>query len=399
MKKKLLLFLVCLLLISCGSNKKYTHKLQIDKTQVYKYSVDGSTKTLYLPNLLNEDQKPFLVYSLNPTVENGNYNLESANFYRNDEIDLALKDKIYNYALYGYGYNQLNQGGKEKVANKEALTADDYSICFGDLYNTTNINNGDYIRYYLATQELIWESIVNPKTNNHFEISFNDLDLEKEKEAILNNYINKQNTPYFNGTVQSVTKKDIDSQKVFKLSDKNQVVQNYEITSSPNIDVLGVDGNDISFKVKFLGEGKINFIEPLKIIQNETIILKSDFQVSYLSIGSDRLNLKSSSLLITNPDTSNSITLQIKTFDSKQNSELIGASYQVADNEQFLNPLETSVGLSNAPSQLNDIKPGTYFIKQIKAPEGYQINNKIEKIEIVNGVNNLIIGFFNQSTK
>lgn len=394
--KKIFLIIICLFLMACSKQESFTDTINTNLNQGYKYQVDGETKTLYIPSIVNKDtQVATLVYSLNPKIENGNYGVNSANFYRNDEIDPALKDKIYNYALYGYGYHQLNQGGKEKVMNKEALSPEDYSICFGDTYNSTNINNEDYIKYYLATQELIWESINNSSTNNHFDISFIDVDLEKEKKEILNTYVSKQNTPYFNGTVQSVTKKDIDSQKVFKLTDKNKVLQNYDITSSPNIDVMGVDGNDVSFKVKFLGEGKINFVEPFKIVQNETVILRSNHQISYLLIGSDRLNLKSSSLLITNPDTTNKVTLQIKTFDAAQNTELIGAIYQVADNDQFVDAKETTVGLSNAPSQLNDIKPGTYFIRQKKAPEGYQANNKIEKIEITAGVNNLVIGFFN----
>ena len=76
----------------------------------------------------------------------------------------------------------------------------------------------------------------------------------------------------------------------------------------------------------------------------------------------------------------NNTKIIIKKQDDKTNQNLQGALFKILDeNQKIIKKIETD---KNGEIKLESILPGTYYIKEVQAPEGYEVNSEIQKIEI-----------------
>ena len=76
----------------------------------------------------------------------------------------------------------------------------------------------------------------------------------------------------------------------------------------------------------------------------------------------------------------NDTEIIIEKQDDKTEELLIGAKFEILnENEKIIRVVETD---ENGKIYLTGILPGTYYIREIKAPSGYNINTNLQKIEI-----------------
>ena len=143
---------------------------------------------------------------------------------------------------YGSSLNLYDSGFSQEVINYISLIG-----YFGYDYPGHQTD-----RYFLAAQELIWESIGN--NDVHFTTGINDtgnmIDISYEKNEILS-LVNRYNLkPSFdNSYVSGIYNDEI------VLVDKNNVLSNYDVFSSSNI--VSIDGNKLHIKLSSSGSSDI----------------------------------------------------------------------------------------------------------------------------------------------
>ena len=76
----------------------------------------------------------------------------------------------------------------------------------------------------------------------------------------------------------------------------------------------------------------------------------------------------------------NETELTIEKQDDKTNKKLKGATFEILDENK--NVVKTGETDEKGQIILGKILPGTYYIREIKAPEGYQVNDEVQKIDI-----------------
>lgn len=396
-----------ILLSSCQSAPNTPYLLKTDESlATYQYTIGSEEDplTLTVPLLEKKDSAEPLnnspLYSLNPLVENkAGRGLTDSTFYKNDEVDTYTKDRAYNFARYGFGFWVLNDSGKAKSSQGTLLTKTDYALLFGDFYHDNDFNNSDYVKYYIATQELIWESMVNPETGNPFVIEFTDIDISNEKQQILNAIEEYGKTPFFNGSVINVTNDKLESGEPYELKDTHGVLPRYKVEATDDIELLdSEDPNTLRFNLKDVSRTtKISFIPEFQIKQEFSQVYSSSDNVSYLSIGQERALNTVSSLHFEKVQPTNSLTLVITTHDiDNKEVQLYGAQYQVSTGPEFLDPKASTVSSEELPSLFENLAPGTYYIQQTKAPEGYILNQEVEEVSIAGGIQEFTYPVYNQ---
>lgn len=406
MKKLTILLIALLTLTSCFGSEDTPYSLRKDdsfSTYQYKISSQEEPLTLTIPLLKSNDEEvtpsTMPIYSLNPIVEyKDGRGLNNSTFYKSDDVDTFTKDRIYNFAYYGFGFWYLNDSGVSKSESGSLLNKNDYALLFGDFYHNTDFNNQDYIKYYLATQELIWETIVNPETGNPYQVEFIDVDINKEKQQILDAQAEYGKVPFFNGSVINVSAEDLASPEPYQLTDTNGVLSRYTIRTSEDVELLPhEDPNVLTFNLKGVDRNtKIDFIPQFKINQEFSQVYSSNDNVSYVSIGQERATNMISNLHFEKQTAANSINLVITTYDDDTKVEIYGAQYQVSTGPEFLTPSTTTVAEEGLPALLENLVPGTYYIQQIVAPEGYALNQQVEEISISGGIMEMTYPVYNK---
>ena len=143
---------------------------------------------------------------------------------------------------YDYSYNLYSSGFSQDIINKISLIG-----YFGYDYPGHHTD-----KYFLAAQELIWETIGNNEI--HFTTGINDtgnmiyIDYEKnEIMSLVNHYYLKPS--FDSSSISGIYQDEI------VLVDKNNVLSNYEVVSTNN-NVL-IDGNKLVIKLSSLGNDQI----------------------------------------------------------------------------------------------------------------------------------------------
>ena len=405
MKKIKALFVVMLLLAGCQSAVSTPYTLNVnEESNQYEYTISGDdeTYTLSIPTIdTNQEEVQEVtgpIYSLNPRVTNeSGRGLTNSTFYKNDDVDTNTKDRVYNYAQYGYGFWVLNDAGQQKAQSNAQLSESDYEVVYGDFYHDSSINNEDYIKYYIATQELIWETIVNPDTDAPYQIEFVDIDTAEVKEEILSTQQEYSKTPFFNGSIMNISNERLSQDEPFELEDQHNVLNRFEIQASENIELLeSEESNKLRFNISEVDRNtRISFIPQFKNDKEFSEVFSSQDNVSYLSIGQERALSMASNLFIESTSQTNTINLVISTYDIDTKTEIFGSQYHVSTGPEFLSPVETTVSEEGYPALAENLAPGTYYVQQIVAPEGYVLNQEVETITIGGGIQETVHPFYN----
>ncbi len=344
MLKKISCFLVFIILFYVSNvnaqvyyDKINEHGMWISNEFVNK-SKDGKTKYQQMTLIVRKSDNRFL-YCIEPGKS-----IDENKLVTGYDTDLELhanltslqRDRIQLLAYYGYGYK----------------------------------NHTD-IKWYVITQFMIWQ------TNNlGYDIYFTDklngnrIDKYVEEMKELDNLVNSHYTiPKFKN---SKLKAFVNLEEEF--IEKNNVLAEYEISSSPNVDAYKDNNNKIKLTLKDFNEGYLLFKKEKKRFNNKCVVYIDDnnqnlFLPGDLSDVTDRINIA---------PLYGSVKLQKLDSNTKDNKpkhegSLENARYGLYDNNNSL--LEEKNTDKNGKINFSTkLLQGRYYIKELEASHGYQLD-------------------------
>lgn len=303
-----------------------------------------------------------IVYCIEPFVDlNEEATLKGYDYNYEQLLNLSKSDweRISLLAYYGYGYN--------------GHTAD---------------------KWYPITQLLIWKTIDKNATffwTDTFEGNkINKFEEEtKELESLVNNH--KKLPSYANHIY------DVSIKEHIVLNDSNKVLDNYEISTDKEFDVVK-DGDNLIFNtgdeeksvtIYFTKKDKKYDTPPIVYVSNtyQNTLLVGSYEDVKTSI---KLNIESGSIRIKKVDSdSNSIT-------PSGDASLIGAVYELKKGDNVVG--EITIGENNE-GVLEHIPYGTYIIKEKQSGVGYKIDQNEYSIKINAVYQNLELELKNEVIK
>lgn len=243
------------------------------------------------------------------------------------------------------------------------------------------------IKYYMATQEMIWEYL------NGREVYWTQ-EYSKEGQAInIDNYKNEITNlikqlniaPSFNNNTYEV----LAGTKV-NITDSNNMLSEYAITKKGNqkynIDnnTLYVDTNKNEFQNDIIEVTRKNYYK------EESKLYKFSGSQTLMSPG--KLDMPTAQVTIKTIGATLNIDLvdkETKEPSSRGQATLSGAKYEIYDeNYNLITTIETEEGNTKT---IDNLLPQKYYIKQISSSEGYKINDNIVEITIDKLINHITL--------
>lgn len=230
----------------------------------------------------------------------------------------------------------------------------------------------DTIKYYMATQELIWlfsddEFIKWTVANTS---SSEEINVEKEKNEILNLVNNHNTLPSFIGRCYTQNFGD-----TFNIVDKNNVIGNYDIKTDLK---YKINGSTITFTADKLGTFNIELISKNSNI-SETIVYKSSSTRSQMMAIFGFDDQKTGNFTIK----ADKVYTRIykKDNDTKELITNKGTKFNIKnlDTNKYV---ETDLEVNNKGYVDIKLPKGKYEIEEISASDGYVINKENKKITI-----------------
>ena len=326
--KKIILIIISLFIITTKVSALHTFHLGDKIDDVYVYREKGEQNHIgKIFEILDENDE--IVYCIDPFtigILNDEYEMYSDTNHPFD-IDSDTLNKINTIAHFGYGY----QDHTDK-------------------------------KWYLVTQYLIWNEL-NLDKLYFSDSNGNRVDIYTDEINEINNLIDEYNIlPDF----------DIDSRydanETYILDDKNNVLDKYTIHSSA-VD-YEKDGNKLTINTKEPGAKLIQIVKHnifratcLFYLSGSQSLIKPGFIKTIIV----RLNIRV-------------ISGKIKILKkSKDNIELPGATYGIYKDDLLLDSKTTD---QNGEIIFDNLKIGTYKIKEINPPMGYMLDDDITEITI-----------------
>ena len=276
--------------------------------------------------------------------------------YANDKLVYCIQPDVristHDYIIYDFNRSGYGEDAKQKM---------ELIAYYGYKYD-----NHDDLKYYIATQDLIWR--LSPDEDIRWTTGGEygeEIDISKEKEEILN-LISKHNVlPEFNDSINEVYV----NEKI-ELIDNNNVLSNYDIEYSDDLEVIKED-NKLIITPKKEGEYTINFIHKKNydsgtfLYDNFNTLTQSVaiFGAPTLIDGSMKIKAKSKC----------EITVFTISGDIKLDSD-----FEVYDLEGNLVYKGRTI---NGEAKF-ELEYGNYKIKELSVPDGYKLSDKEISLEV-----------------
>ena len=283
------------------------------------------------------------------------------------DIDTDIYDSSTDYSSSGLSYSKA-----------EYVQAISY---FGYKYK----GHEDY-RYYMASQELIWEYLNNVQVEWTSEENFDGkrIDIDSYKNDIVN-LINSYN----NSISFDFDSKNIVPDKEYIVEDKNGVLSNYYVKNVYGLEVY-IDGNNLMYSLKNKNMDNVSF----RLKWRDYYNYSSKFYVS----GNSQKLVSSGNFINKVYDASFSVVksnlnLCVVDMDTKlsigQGDALLkGAKYKIYRDNELVKEIVTD---ENGCASVSDLEMGEYYIKQDSASLGYIVNEKDVLVNLVSGNNDIIL--------
>ncbi len=227
-------------------------------------------------------------------------------------------------------------------------------------------------KYRMATQALIWE-LVKDNLTIEFYTKVNGqgdhIDITAEKNEIMRLVNNHSLRPSFNGNNYDTT---YNQQLV--LEDTNNVLSNFEVLENAG-NTVSISGNKIYITPNSMNNTTIELKR--KYYDNETTIIYLAENGKAQSLGRFRANDPLYTTIKLNT-TGGTVSIEKKDAETNSNTpqgnaKLSGAKYGVYDSNNTLLTEITTNSQGKGTSELLN-KLGDFYIKEITAPEGYQLD-------------------------
>lgn len=314
----------------------------------------------------SESGKEYPAYCLNvelPGVEEIQYEVTE----QGKITDLGLWRVVTN----GYPYKSLEQLG---VANEEEA--------------------------YIATKQSIYCYLYKRGTEKYSPVGDAGERTLNAMNRILTNAQNSADT-------FEQTKIEINTNEKWEVDekDKKYVSREYEIKSKINISQYKVEiknqpeGTKITDlenneKIEFNSSEKFKILIPIKSLQKSgefQIKIKTTMETKPVLYGkAPNENVQNYALTTYSYEDINSEIIQnynknetkiiIEKEDEETKEKLSGAIFEILDNNK--NVIKTLITNEDGIIEIKQILPGTYFIKEIKSPNGYNQNEKLYQIDV-----------------
>lgn len=280
-------------------------------------------------------------------------------------------------------YNVYNDFTKSGYSNEEK-TKMELIAYYG--YNYPGHNT---LKYYMATQELLWlfssdERIKWTKGNTD---DTEEININNEKNEIQRLVNNHNVLPSF-----AKQKYNIEGGEELKLTDKNNVLNNYNITSSSIKPII--NGNNITIKGDKIEKIKFN-ITPKYQSNNKQTLIYDDFSIRTQTLASFS-NPKFISGEFEVDIDKIPINIYKKDMDTKELITNSGIKIKIKDlnNNTYVGEYEFKDGKINIK-----LPVGKYQIEEISTVSPYILNNQKIDFEIKNNDGEKNIDFFNKEQK
>ncbi|MBR3162283.1 MAG: Cys-Gln thioester bond-forming surface protein [Bacilli bacterium] len=247
-------------------------------------------------------------------------------------------------------------------------------------------NHTDY-KYYMATQELVWEYLNNTDITwtNELDINGAKINIESYKNEIKSLIKEYQSSPNIPDNINckigdSITL--IDDNK--SLNFYNISNQGRQTTTKPNDNTLQININD-----KYIGEDIIE-LKTGNAYNNLPTFYYANSSQTLLSSGNLDTKKKNINLKISGETlTTNLIDKDNKSCIPSGQATLTGAKYELYDkNNNLITSFTTNDTCENTiPNLYHD----TYYVKQIKSSTGYKLNDKVVEIHLTKDNNRITL--------
>lgn len=370
MKKILSLILVLVLLMSCSQNTESvpsTHEITFDEATITTYTIGRDEEEVYESGLLeaSSTDQTSLVYSLNPLFDlEETTPVYTENFYRISELDSEDKDEMFWIGYYGL-----------------------------ELYNAS----GD-IDYYFAAQELLWELQENEE-GEPFDIFFTQ-DLEAHKSSISRQVtMTNDSQPRFEGSVITVTESDLEEQRVYEITELSNNLELYDLVLPDQLELIGIEESVMSIKIlDYTDNLAIRFVRKSILSDVDSLEYLNEEGAHFLSLGHSRLSRLATELHFEMDDTLMGTTLTINNISSSDiNTLLYGGEFEIAEDEDFTrNVVSSQESTDGVSAKFEHLPPTKLYLRQITAPEGYDVNESIHEFSLSQGSSKVSITFINE---
>lgn len=369
-KKILSLILVLVLLMSCSQNTESvpsTHEITFDEATITTYTIGRDEEEVFESGLLeaSSTDQTSLVYSLNPLFDlEETTPVYTENFYRISELDSEDKDEMFWIGYYGL-----------------------------ELYNAS----GD-IDYYFAAQELLWELQENEE-GEPFDIFFTQ-DLEAHKSSISRQVtMTNDSQPRFEGSVITVTESDLEEQRVYEITELSNNLELYDLVLPDQLELIGIEESVMSIKIlDYTDNLAIRFVRKSNLSDVDSLEYLNEEGAHFLSLGHSRLSRLATELHFEMDDTLMGTTLTINNISSSDiNTLLYGGEFEIAEDEDFTrNVVSSQESTDGVSAKFEHLPPTKLYLRQITAPEGYDVNESIHEFSLSQGSSKVSITFINE---
>ena len=247
------------------------------------------------------------------------------------------------------------------------------------------------MKWYAIAQIMIWRT-VDPYADFYFttKLDGNRITLLEDEKSQIENLIKEYNTlPSFSNNTYNIVKDE-----VLTIEDSNNVIKSYNTTSNK----VFIEGNKIQFKNLSLGENIITF-KKTDTYYNKPLIFYQAAGTQNLLMTGD-LEPKTFQIKITVKETEIKINKLDKDTNSNKNlgkAKLEGAVYQLYDSN--MNEIDELAIDENHQSIIKNLKYGKYFLKEIKAGNGYELDNTTYTFELTKENPTIELNLYNQVIK
>lgn len=278
------------------------------------------------------------------------------------------------------GSHSMITGDKNIISNSKLTTSKFEKIkliaYYGYGYKDNNVDHTDK-KWYGITQVMIWR-IMRPDLTWTFKSSRN---------ASPNKNLYSKEVSEINKLVKEHLVKSSFASKQYKImlgksieiNDTNKVLSNYNLVSTlKNIKVTR-NGNKLKITAIKIGSDKLTYKKSSRTTESFALFASSSYQ-DIISVGNPSIPSFSFDVEVTGGTVRlNKIDSLNNSFKAQGDAKLVGAIYEVFD----LN------GKSVGKITINDkgfgelfLDYGSYKIKEVKAPVGYKLNDKVYDIVI-----------------
>lgn len=335
-------------------------------------------------NVVKAEQKNVSISLIPNVYSNHTYNSEfkSSQFgyvFIDDKLTYCLDINKYitTNTYYEYDFSSLSLD----IETKNTMELLSY---YGYKFNGHNT-----IRYYMATQELIWGILgVDMYWSTQINGNGDIIDVSEEKNEILNLISGHNMNPYFSEYSFDYR---VGNERV--MADLNKVLYRYDILNYTN-NIITIEDNKLVFKFYDLGPGHV-ILRPKEVDITETKIYKSDNSQTIAIFGNPtRSNVQD--VFISYMIHGGNIYFEKIDYDTKSNipskyGKIEGGIYGLYDSSNNL--LETFSTDVNGVNSINMVPLGTLTVREIEPSYGYEFNGNEYKTTLSYGDVDKIITF------